>query len=127
MPGNSKFPKTFPGVMITGNSSFLISCFLLVVHLPPLSLPQIKLFHYHYDKVVSLSVIVNTVHCETADINFILSTLVVLEGTAAAPTFRGFLIQPRLVADDTTVVGGFVEPPIGANYGHSFCSYREVC
>ena len=51
---------------------------------------------------------------------------VTLAATAAAPTFRGFLIQARMFADDSTVVGRFQEPPIGGDYGYSFCSYREV-
>ena len=41
--------------------------------------------------------------------------------------FRGFLIQPRLVADDSTVVGQFPEPPAGGDYRYSFCTNREVC
>ena len=52
---------------------------------------------------------------------------VVLEATAAAPTFRGFLIQPRLVADDSTVVGRFQEPLVGGDYGFGFCLYEQVC
>ena len=51
---------------------------------------------------------------------------VTLEATAAAPTFRGFLIQPRMFADDSTVVGQFQEPPVEGDYGYSSCSYREV-
>ena len=57
-------------------------------------------------------------------------TSVVLEATAAAPTFRGLLIQSRLVADnssDSAVVGRFLEPPVRANYQYSLCSYPEVC
>ena len=51
---------------------------------------------------------------------------VVLESIAAAPTFRGFLIQARLVADDTTVVGRFEEPPLGAEYRYGSCPSTEV-
>ena len=51
---------------------------------------------------------------------------VVLESTAAAPSFRGFLIQARLVADDTTVVGQFEEPPAGGEYQYASCANREV-
>ena len=51
---------------------------------------------------------------------------VVLESTAAAPSFRGFLIQARLVADDTTVVGQFEEPPAGGEYRYGSCTKREV-
>ena len=51
---------------------------------------------------------------------------VVLESTAAAPSFRGFLIQARLVADDTTVVGQFEEPPAGGDYRYGSCTKREV-
>ena len=54
------------------------------------------------------------------------SPVVVLESTAAAPTFRGFLIQARLVADDTTVVGQFEETPLGAEYRHGSCVNIEV-
>ena len=50
----------------------------------------------------------------------------ILESTAAAPTFRGFLIQARLVADDSTVVGQFEEPPVGGEYRYGFCTNREV-
>ena len=56
----------------------------------------------------------------------LLRLAVVLESTAAAPTFRGFLIQARLVADDTTVVGQFEEPPVGAEYQYGFCANTEV-
>ena len=53
---------------------------------------------------------------------------VVIETTASAPTFRGFLIQPRLVADDTTVVGRFEEPSPGADYRYSSCGTNQsVC
>ena len=51
---------------------------------------------------------------------------VVLESTAAAPSFRGFLIQARLVADNTTVVGQFEEPPAGGDYRYGSCANREV-
>jgi hypothetical protein len=44
----------------------------------------------------------------------------------AAPSFRGFLIQARLVADDTTVAGQFEEPPAGGEYRYGSCSNREV-
>ena len=54
------------------------------------------------------------------------SPAVVLESTSAAPTFRGFLIQVRLVADDTTVVGRFEEPPVGAEYRYGLCANIEV-
>ena len=54
------------------------------------------------------------------------SLVVILESTSAAPTFRGFLIQARLVADDTTVVGQFEEPPVGAEYRYGFCANIEV-
>ena len=51
---------------------------------------------------------------------------VVLESTLAAPTFQGFLIQARLVADDSTVVGQFEEPPVGGEYQHGPCANVEV-
>ena len=51
---------------------------------------------------------------------------VVLESTAAAPTFRGFLIQARLVTDDSTVVGQFEEPPVGGEYRYGSCANTEV-
>ena len=51
---------------------------------------------------------------------------VVLESTAAAPSFRGFLIQARLVADDTTVVGQFEEPPAGGDYRYGTCANAAV-
>ena len=51
---------------------------------------------------------------------------VVLESTAAAPSFRGFLIQAQLVADDTTVVGRFEEPPVGGEYRYGSCANTEV-
>ena len=51
---------------------------------------------------------------------------VVLESTLAAPTFRGFLIQARLVADDSTVVGRFEEPPPGSEYRYGSCANTEV-
>ena len=54
------------------------------------------------------------------------SLAVVLESTAAAPSYRGFLIQARLVADDTTVVGQFEEPPPGGEYRYGSCANREV-
>ena len=41
-------------------------------------------------------------------------------------TFRGFLIQPRLGADDTTVVGSFASPGPGGDYRLSFCVPPEV-
>ena len=44
----------------------------------------------------------------------------------AAPTFRGFLIQARLVADDATVVGRFEDPPVGAQYNYGSCASSEV-
>ena len=44
----------------------------------------------------------------------------------AAPSFRGFLIQARLVADDITVVGQFEEPPAGGEYRYGSCANREV-
>ena len=58
--------------------------------------------------------------------NFDCSLIVVLESTVAAPSFRGFLIQARLVADDMTVVGQFEEPPAGGEYRHGSCANREV-
>ena len=51
---------------------------------------------------------------------------VILESTSAAPTFRGFLIQARLVADDTTVIGQFEEPPVGGEYRHGSRANIEV-
>ena len=54
------------------------------------------------------------------------SLAVVLESTVAAPSFRGFLIQARLVADDATVVGQFEEPPAGGVYRYGSCANREV-
>ena len=51
---------------------------------------------------------------------------VVLESTAAAPTFRGFLIQARMIADDTTVVGQFEDPPAGGEYRYASCTPTEV-
>ena len=51
---------------------------------------------------------------------------VILESTSAAPTFRGFLIQARLAADDMTVVGQFEEPPAGAEYRYGSCANIEV-
>jgi hypothetical protein len=51
---------------------------------------------------------------------------VVVESTVAALSFRGFLIQARLVADDTTVVGQFEEPPAGGEYRYGSCTNVEV-
>ena len=51
---------------------------------------------------------------------------VVLESAAAAPTFRGFLIQARLVADDSTVVGQFEGLPVGGEYRYGSCANTEV-
>ena len=41
-------------------------------------------------------------------------------------TFRGFLIQARLAADNTTVVGSFVSPSHDDNYQLSSCARQEV-
>ena len=41
--------------------------------------------------------------------------------------FRGFLIQPRLAADDTTVVGLFMSPDTEAEYKLSSCMDPAVC
>ena len=41
-------------------------------------------------------------------------------------SFRGFLIQPRLAADDTTVVGSFTAPGVGDLYRLSSCTPPEV-
>jgi hypothetical protein len=56
----------------------------------------------------------------------LVSLTVVLESTANASSFRGFLIQARLVADDTTVVGQFEEPPAGGEYRYGSCANTEV-
>ena len=56
----------------------------------------------------------------------LVSLAVIIESTAAAPTFRGFLIQARLVADDSTVVGRFEEPPMGGEYHYGPCANVEV-
>ena len=49
-------------------------------------------------------------------------------GPGPTPTFfRGFLIQPRLAADDTTVVGSFNGPGARDDYQLSSCSPPEVC
>ena len=40
--------------------------------------------------------------------------------------FRGFLIQPRMAADDTTVVGSFTAPGAGDIYQLSSCTLPEV-
>ena len=45
----------------------------------------------------------------------------------SATPFRGFLLQPRLVADDTTVVGLFAAPANGDAYRLSSCTPPEVC
>ena len=58
--------------------------------------------------------------------NTLESLTVVLESTAVAPTFRGFLIQARLVADDSTVVGQFEAPPVGGVYRYGSCANTEV-
>ena len=58
--------------------------------------------------------------------NTLASLTVVLESTAVAPTFRGFLIQARLVADDSTVVGQFEAPPVGGVYRYGSCANTEV-
>ena len=56
-----------------------------------------------------------------------MSLAVVLESPEDAPTtFRGFLIQARLVADDRTVVGQFVSPPVGGEYRYGSCAKVEV-
>ena len=41
-------------------------------------------------------------------------------------TFQGFLIQARLAADNTTVVGSFVSPSHDDNYRLSSCARQEV-
>ena len=46
---------------------------------------------------------------------------------STATFFRGFLIQPRLAADDTTVVGSFAAPGAGGVYRLSSCTPAEVC
>ena len=47
--------------------------------------------------------------------------------TGPTPTFfRGFLIQPRLAADDRTVVGSFNAPGAGDLYRLSSCTLQEV-
>ena len=58
--------------------------------------------------------------------NTLASLTVVLESIATAPTFRGFLIQARLVTDDSTVVGQFEAPPVGAQYRYGSCANTEV-
>ena len=40
--------------------------------------------------------------------------------------FRGFLIQPRMAADDVTVVGSFSEPDEEDDYRLSSCVPAEV-
>ena len=40
--------------------------------------------------------------------------------------FRGFLIQARLAADNTTVVGSFASPNHEDNYQLSSCARHEV-
>ena len=40
--------------------------------------------------------------------------------------FRGFLIQPRMAADDVTVVGSFSEPDEQDDYQLSSCVPAEV-
>ena len=54
------------------------------------------------------------------------NTLAVSLESTAAPTFRGFLIQARLVADDSTVVGQFEEPAPGLQYRYGSCANTEV-
>ena len=53
---------------------------------------------------------------------------VVLESTAAAPTFQGFLVQARMIAGDTTVVGQFEDLPTvaGGEYRFGSCTPTEV-
>ena len=70
-----------------------------------------------YDANLAMNTIYHAFDC---------SLVVVLESTAAAPNFRGFLIQARLVADDMTVVGQFEEPPAGGEYRYGSCANREV-
>ena len=53
--------------------------------------------------------------------SYILVTLWPING-AGATFFRGFLIQPRLAADDTTVVGLFAAPGAGDIYQQSSCA-----
>ena len=68
---------------------------------------------YYYNTVMFLAVV----------------TLQLLSGPSGptATFFRGFLIQPRLAADDITVVGSFTAPDsAGDLYQLSSCTPPEV-
>ena len=51
---------------------------------------------------------------------------VTLSAAGNSPTFRGFFIQGRLVADDSPV-GAFVDPPSGSGARLSSCNISNVC
>ena len=54
------------------------------------------------------------------------TSIVTLSAAGNSPTFRGFFIQGRLVADDSPV-GAFVDPPSGSGARLSSCNISNVC